>query len=120
MTLGNWNNLFNFECDDAIFKNSLSNKLLGLTIENNLDFSDHISNICKITKQKLNTLSRASASMNSNKCRMVINSCIKFHFSYCPLSWMLTLSRRRSISYRNQSIDLLFKSMYWVLNEIGL
>ena len=32
----------------------------------------------------------------------------------------LTLSRRRSISYRNQSIDLLCKSMDWFLYDIGL
>ena len=32
----------------------------------------------------------------------------------------LTLSRRRPISFRNQSIDLLCKSMDWFLYEIGL
>ena len=32
----------------------------------------------------------------------------------------LTLSRRRPISYRNQSIDLLWKSMDWFLYDIGL
>ena len=31
----------------------------------------------------------------------------------------LTLSRRRPISYRNQSIDLLCKSMNWFLYDIG-
>ena len=32
----------------------------------------------------------------------------------------LTLSRRRPISHRNQSIDLLCKSMDWFLYDIGL
>ena len=32
----------------------------------------------------------------------------------------LTLSRRRPISCRNQSIDLLWKSMDWFLYDIGL
>ena len=32
----------------------------------------------------------------------------------------LTLSRQRSISYRNQSIDLQNKSMDWFLYDIGL
>ena len=32
----------------------------------------------------------------------------------------LTLSRRRSISYRNQYNDLLYKSMDWFLYNIGL
>ena len=47
MTRGNRNNLFNFSCDDIIIKNSFSKKILGLTIDNNLNSSDHISNICK-------------------------------------------------------------------------
>ena len=34
--------------------------------------------------------------------------------------YFLTLSRRRPISYRNQSIDLLCKSTDWFLYDIGL
>ena len=37
-----------------------------------------------------------------------------------PISSALTLSRRRSLSYRNQSIDLLCKSMDWFLYDNGL
>ena len=47
MTLGNGSNLNSFSCDDIIIKNSLLEKMLGLTIGNNLDFSDHISDISK-------------------------------------------------------------------------
>ena len=53
-----------FSCDDIIIKNSLSEKILGLTIDHNLEFSDHISNICKTASQKLNALFRVSANMN--------------------------------------------------------
>ena len=88
MTLGNGNNLCDFSRDDIINKNSLSEKMLGLTTDNNLDFSDHISNICKTANQKLNALFRVSANMNSDKCTLLINSFIESHFSYCPLIWM--------------------------------
>ena len=54
--------------------------MLGLTIENNLDFTDHISNICKTANQKPNALYRVSANMNSDKCSLLINSFIKSHF----------------------------------------
>ena len=47
MTRGYRNNLFNFSCDDIIIKNSFSKKILGFTIDNNLNSRDHISNICK-------------------------------------------------------------------------
>ena len=53
MTNGNGSNLCDFSCDDAIIKKILSEKILGLTIDNNIDFSDHISNICKTVNQKL-------------------------------------------------------------------
>ena len=35
MTLGNGNNLCDFSCDDIIIKNSLSEKILGNTLDNN-------------------------------------------------------------------------------------
>ena len=70
MTPGNGNNLCDFSYDDIIVKNSLSDKFLGLTIDNNLDFSDHISNICKTANQKLNVLLRVSAHVNPDKCTL--------------------------------------------------
>ena len=73
MTLGNGNNLWNFSCDDIIIKSSLSEKVLGLTIDNSLEFSNHSSNIYKTANQKLNALFRVSANMNSDKCTLLIN-----------------------------------------------
>ena len=88
MTLGNGSNICDVSCDDIIIKNILSEKILGLTVDNNLHFSNHISNICKTANQKLNALSRISANMNSDKCTLLINSFIKSLFLYCPLIWM--------------------------------
>ena len=47
MTLGNGSNICDFSCDDIIIKNILSEEILGVTVDNNLHFSNHISNICK-------------------------------------------------------------------------
>ena len=78
MTLGNGNNLCNFSCNDIIIKNSLSEKILGLTIDHNLEFSDNISNICKTANQKLNALFRVSAKMNSyNFFKIMISRYLK-------------------------------------------
>ena len=66
MTLGNGSNLCDFSSDDIIIKNSLLEKILGLTIDNNFDFRDLSSNICKTANQKLNALFRVSANMNSD------------------------------------------------------
>ena len=86
MTLENGNNFGSFSCD-VIIKNSLWQEILGFTIDN-LDFSDHISDICKTANQKLNALFRIPANTNSGKCNLLINSFITSHFSYCPLIWM--------------------------------
>ena len=83
MTPRNDNNPCNFSYDDRIIKNSLSEKMLGLTIFNNLHFSDHISNTCKNANQKLNALFRVSANMNSDKCSQLIDPFIKSLFFGC-------------------------------------
>ena len=58
-----WQPFSNFSCDNIIIKSSLSEKILGLTKDNNLDFSNHISNICKTANQKLNALFTVLANM---------------------------------------------------------
>ena len=72
VTLGNGNNFCNFSCNDIIIKNSLSEKILGLTIDNNLGFSYHISNICKTTNEKLKALFTVSANSNAHTCSLLI------------------------------------------------
>ena len=42
------------------------------------------------------------------------------HNSYTKMHMLLNLSWRRSLSYRNQPIDMLCKSMYWFLYDSDL
>ena len=39
MSLGTLNKLHNFKCNDIIIKNNFSENLLGVTIDNKLDFT---------------------------------------------------------------------------------
>ena len=73
---------------EAIVKESSEEKLLGVTIDKNLNFKSHVSNLCKRASQKLHALARVSAFMNPDTLRLLMNSFIKSHFSYCPLIWM--------------------------------
>ena len=109
MTLGNENNLCSFPCDDIIFKNSLSEKILGFTMDNNLDFSDHISIICKTANQKTECFIQSIANMNYDKCTLLINSFIKSHFIYCPLIWMFC--NRKSIKKFNETQESYLRLM---------
>ena len=100
MTLGNGRNLSNFSCDDMIIKNNLSEKILGLIVDNNRDFSNQISNICQTANQKPNTFFRVSANMNSCKCSLLMRSFTNCHFCYYPLIWMFC--RGKSIKKINK------------------
>ena len=72
-------------------------KLLGILIDNKLDFSEHISKLCKIANQKLHALARISHLMSKEKLRIILKAFIESQFGYCPLVWMFhsrTLNNR--------------------------
>ena len=63
-------------------------KLLGIHIDNRLNFDYHISQLCKKFGEKLHTLTRVFKYMNISQRKLIANAFIMFHFSYCPLIWM--------------------------------
>ena len=64
---------------------------------------------------------RKEGSLNETNVRLYKKIKTKASSPYHPKKsrWckLLTVSRRRPLSYRNQSIDLLCKSMYWFLYD---
>ena len=58
MTLGTPNTLPNFKCKNITIKNSASEKLLGVIIDNKLDFTEHLNTVCKKANLKLHALNR--------------------------------------------------------------
>ena len=73
---------------EAIVEESSEEKLLGVILDKKLNFKSHISNLCKKASQKLYALARVSTFMDPGKLRLLMNSFINAHFSYCPLIWM--------------------------------
>ena len=67
---------------------SKSEKLLGVTIDKDLSFATHISNMCTKAAQKLNALARISPFMSTEKKKVIMKAFISSQFSYCPLIWM--------------------------------
>ena len=63
--------------------------LLGITIEHELKFDDHVNYLCKKVSLKLNALVRIARFMNVSKKRIILKSFIESQFGYCPLIWML-------------------------------
>ena len=63
-------------------------KLLGIKIDHNLNFKEYIKYLCNKASQKINALSRFASSMNFEQRRLIMNSFVICHFSYCPVVWM--------------------------------
>ena len=73
---------------DEVIKGNKSVKLLGVKINNNLDFDEHVASLCKKANQKLHALSRIEPFLETNKLRVIMKAFIEAQFSYCPLIWM--------------------------------
>ena len=63
-------------------------KLLGITIDNKLNFDEHITNICRKANLKLQALARISFFLNKTKLKTIMTAFIESQFSYCSLIWM--------------------------------
>ena len=67
-----------------IISSSKCEKLLGIKIDNNLNFEKHIEK----ASHKMNALSRLASSINFEQRRLKMNSFVVCHFSHCPVAWM--------------------------------
>ena len=63
---------------------SSKEKLLGITIDKNLNFNAHLSNLCKVD-QKVSALARVSTLLPFHGKRILLKTFIESQFSYCPL-----------------------------------
>ena len=98
--------------DDEIMKGSKSVKLLGVTIDNQLNFSEYVSNIWKKVSKKLHALARISKYMSQEKLMILLKAFIESQFNYCPLVWMFysrTLNNRIN-KLHQRALRLVYKN----------
>ena len=62
-------------------------KVLGVVIDCRLNFSLHISSVCKKAARQLSALARISSYLNVSARRMIYNSFVASNFNYCALVW---------------------------------
>ena len=62
--------------------------LLGVIIDNKLNFNEHVSRLCKKANQKLHVLIRISKYLSKGKLRTLMKAFIDSQCNYCPLIWM--------------------------------
>ena len=75
----------NLVCGNETLKNSKQEKVLGVTIDNKLNFKTHLLNITKNANIKFNALKRVKKYMTTDKKKRIFSSFIKSQFIYCPL-----------------------------------
>ena len=73
---------------DKQIKVSSSVKLLGVQIDNQLNFNLHISDICRSAANQLNALKRLKRFLAFEEKKTLINSHFCSNFNHCPLVWM--------------------------------
>ena len=67
---------------------SSSVDLLGIKIDKNLNFNEHVSKLTKKGNQKLHALARISKYLCKDKLKIIMKTFINSQFNYCPLTWM--------------------------------
>ena len=78
----------NLKLGNTNIESSLYEKLLGVKVDNKLNFNGHDDEIIKKATGKVSALSRIFRFMNLTKRRLLMNSFFTSQFNYCPLIWM--------------------------------
>ncbi len=79
---------------------SSEEKLLGVTIDKNLNFNTHLSILCSKVNQKVSALARVVKFIPLEKRKILLKTFIESQFSYCTLIWMFcTRKMNRKINH---------------------
>ena len=89
-------------------------KLLGVIIDSELKFENHITELCLKVSKKINALCRISSFMSLEKRRTLMKAFIESQFNYCPLIWML--HSRTLNSKINRIHEIALRTVYFDYN----
>ena len=73
--------------DNKIWE-STEETLLGINMDRNFYFDNHVNRICRRVSKKLTALARLSNILPFYQMKILISSFFNSQFSYCPLIWM--------------------------------
>ena len=120
LLISNHNKDININVGEEVIECSTSVKLLGVTLDNKLNFNEHVSNLCKKASQKLHALARISNFMCQDKLRILMKAFIESQFGYCPLTWMFhsrTLNNRIN-TIHERAFRLVYKKIHLTFEEL--
>ena len=65
-------------------------KLLGIEIDNELNITAHIQNLCSKVNRKINAFSRLNIYISRPRAILICNAVVLSNFNYCPLIWLFS------------------------------
>ena len=78
------------DVNGKIVKAAMSVKLLGVTIDRNLNFDIHIRELCKKANRNIGALRRIFHLIPYDKGKILFNTFFESTFGYCPIIWMFS------------------------------
>ena len=93
-------------------------RLMGVTIDNNLNFNSHIKENCGKVHQKTSALSRLRGYISDKEAKLLLNTVVTSNLQYCSLIWLFcskaadnlihrTTKRAMRITYNSDSEETL-------------
>ena len=91
---------------------------MGIRLDDRLNFSPHINNICNSVTNQLNALIRLQKFLSFKEKKILINSRFISKINHCPLGWMFSsaVSLKKIQNLQKRALKVLYKS-YNTSNE---
>ena len=65
-------------------------RLLGIGIDNELNFTAHIQNLCSKVNRKINAFPKLNTYVSRPQAMLICNAVVLSNFNYCPLIWLFS------------------------------
>ena len=79
---------FSIHVQDNVISPQNYIKVLGVSLDNNLNFKIHISNICRMASRQITAFKRVAKHLNVSNRELTYKSFIASNFSYSPTTWI--------------------------------
>ena len=110
---------FALRIDDHEIASSDSLKILGVTFDNTIDFSKHISDICIKCSQKVGVIMRLRKLIPTTAKLQLYKSAILPHLTYCHLVWNFCKAsdRKKLERVQEKALKAVFNTNNLTYNE---
>ena len=75
------------QLDNTVIQSSNEVLLLGIYIDDKLNFDKHVSNLCKKAARQLNILIRFQSQLRLKEKEIIFKTFILSNFNFCPIVW---------------------------------